>query len=64
MNKYVQPRPFADADTAARKIVEIANGLEPYVDGLLLMQRINGPFPYEHNASPTEYGAGINRAIK
>jgi hypothetical protein len=34
------------------------------VDDLLLMQRINGPFPYEHNASPTECGAGINGAIK
>jgi hypothetical protein len=64
MNKYVQPRPFADADTAARKIVEIANGLEPYMDSRLLVERINGPFLYEHKASPAEYGAGMKRAIE
>jgi hypothetical protein len=29
MNKYVQPRTYDDPDEAARKIVEIANGLEP-----------------------------------
>jgi len=26
--KFVEPRPFADPDAAARKIVEIANGIE------------------------------------
>jgi hypothetical protein len=26
--KFVQPRPFADPDLAARKLVEIANGVE------------------------------------
>ena len=31
MNKYIQPRPYTDPEVAARKIVEIANGLEPYM---------------------------------
>jgi hypothetical protein len=30
--KFVQPRPYADPDVAARKILEIANLLEPYMD--------------------------------
>jgi hypothetical protein len=64
MNKYVQPRPYADPDAAARKIVEIANGLEPYMDGRLLVERLNGPFLYEHRATPAEYGAGLKRAIE
>jgi hypothetical protein len=63
MNKYVQPRPYADPDAAARKLVEIANGLEPYMDGRLLVERINGAFLYEHKGSPAEYGAGIKRGI-
>jgi len=64
MNKYVQPRPYADPDVAARKIVEIANSLEPYMDSRLLVERINAPFLYEHKGSPAEYGAGIKRAIE
>jgi hypothetical protein len=49
---------------AARKIVEIANDLEPYMDGRLLVEKINGPFLYEHKGSAAEYGAGIKRAIE
>jgi hypothetical protein len=64
MNKYVQPRPYADPDVAARKIVEIASGLEHYMDGRLLVERINGPFRIELKGTPAEYGAGIKRAIE
>jgi hypothetical protein len=64
MNKYVQPRPYADPDVAARKIVEIANGLEPYMDSRLLVERINGPFLFELKGTPAEYTAGLNRAIE
>ena len=64
MNKYVQPRAYADPDAAARKLVEIANSLEPYMDGRLLVERINAPLLYEHKAAPAEYGAGIKRAIE
>ena len=64
MNKYMETRPYADPDVAARKIIEIANGLEPYMDGRLLIERINGSFLYEYKGSPAEYGAGIKRAIE
>ena len=60
--KFVNIRPFTDPEAAARKIVEIANGLEPYMDGRLVVERINGPFLYEHKGSPAEYGAGIASA--
>jgi hypothetical protein len=62
--KFVNARPYADFDAAARKIVEIADSLEPYMDGRLLVERINGPFLYEHKSSPAEYGAGIKGAIE
>jgi hypothetical protein len=62
--KFVQPRAFSDPDVAARKIVEIANGLEPYMDGRLLVERINGPFLFELKGTPAEYKAGLDRAIE
>ena len=63
-SKYVHPRPYADPDVAARKIVELANGLEPYMDGRLLIERINGPFLFELKGTPAEYKAGLDRAIE
>jgi hypothetical protein len=37
--KFVADRPYADPEAAARKIMEIANGLEPYMDGRLLIEK-------------------------
>jgi hypothetical protein len=34
------------------------------MDGRLLVERVNAPFLYEHRGTPTEYGAGIERAIE
>jgi RNase P/RNase MRP subunit POP5 len=34
------------------------------MDGRLPLERINGPFHYEHKASPAEYGADLKRAIE
>jgi hypothetical protein len=30
--KYAEPRPYADPDVAASKIVELANAVPPYFD--------------------------------
>ena len=64
MNKYVQPRPYADPDVAARKILEIANSLEPYMDGRLLIELINGPMLFQEKATTAEYKAGLDRCIE
>jgi hypothetical protein len=64
VNKYVQPRPYADPEAAARKIVELANDLEAYMDGRLLIEKINGPFLFELKGTPAEYKAGLDRAIE
>jgi hypothetical protein len=34
------------------------------MDSRLLVERINGPFLYEHKGTPAEYSAGIKRAIE
>jgi hypothetical protein len=59
--KYVKPSPYADHEAAARKLVEIANTIEPAQDGRI--QQINAPMPYEHKATPAEYKAGLDLAI-
>ena len=64
MNKFVQPRPYANPEAAARKIMEIANGLEPYMDGRLMIELINAPMLYQHKATPAEYRAGLDLAVK
>jgi hypothetical protein len=60
--KFVNTRPFADPDVAARKLIEIANGVEA-IHGRIHIEKINGPFLYEFNGSPAEYRAGLDRAI-
>ncbi|SIO67794.1 hypothetical protein SAMN05443247_11887 [Bradyrhizobium erythrophlei] len=54
--KYAADRPFADPDKAARKLIEIANSAEAYMDGRIPIGAINGPFP-------SEYGAGLALAV-
>ena len=42
--KFVEPRLFANLDIAARKLVEIANGVEAVQDGRIYIERVNAPF--------------------
>jgi hypothetical protein len=54
--KFVEPRAYADPEVAARKIMEIANSLEPYMDGRLLTEKLNAamlykPKPLRHNGA-------------
>ena len=63
MNKFVEPRPYADPEAVARKLLEIANAHEPYMDGRILIERLNGPMLFQDNATPAEYKAGLDRAI-
>ena len=62
--KYVSKSPYADPDTAARKIVELANSVEPIQDGRIYIEKINGPMLFDLKATPAEYRAGLKRAIE
>lgn len=62
--KYVEPHLLADPDTAARKIVELANAFEPIQDGRIYIEKINGPFLFQLKGTPAEYKAGLDRAIE
>jgi hypothetical protein len=52
---------FASPDLAARKLVEIANGVEA-VDGCIYIERVNAPF-LAASGSGEELRARIERAI-
>jgi hypothetical protein len=60
--KFVEARALADTEVAARKIVELANAVEPYLDNRILIEKVNGPFLYELRGTPAE--VGLDRAIE
>jgi hypothetical protein len=60
--KYAADRRFADPDKAARRLIEIANSAEAYMDGRIPIEAINGPF-LRAGGSPPEYGAGLALAV-
>jgi hypothetical protein len=61
--KHVNERPFADPQAAARKLVQLASGIEAVQDGRIHIEKINYPFLYTLKASGAEFGAGIKHAI-
>jgi hypothetical protein len=61
--KFATDRPYADPETAARKLVEIANAVETIQDGCIHIELTNAPLLFEHKASPAEYKAGLDLAI-
>ena len=60
--KFVDPHSSADPDAAARKLVEIANGVEAVQDGRIFIERVNEPF-LAAGGSGEQFRAGIERAI-
>jgi hypothetical protein len=61
--RFAKPRPYADPEVAMKKLLEIANSVEPIQDGRIHIEKINGPFLYDHGGKPAEYTAGMNFAI-
>lgn len=61
--KLTAERAYADPETAARKLVEIAAGIEP-VDGRIHIEKINSPFLFKLKAEGSEFGAGLKFAIQ
>ena len=60
--KFVDPHSSADPNAAARKLVEIANGVEAVQDGRIFIERVNEPF-LAAGGSGEQFRAGIERAI-
>ena len=62
--KFATDRPYSDPEKAARKLVEIANGVEVVQDGRVYIELINGPFLFREKGTPDEYKAGLDLAIE
>jgi hypothetical protein len=62
MKKFVADHPFADPDAAARKLIEIANGVEAVQSGRIYIERVNAPF-LAAGGSGDDFRAGIECAI-
>lgn len=56
--KLTEDRPYANPEKAARRILEIANGVEP-VNGRIHTEKVNGPFLFVDKATAAEYRAGM-----
>ena len=61
--KYDEARPYSDPDKAARRILDIANGVEPGLQGQIYIELINYPMLFRDNATPDEYWEGLQRPI-
>lgn len=59
----VGERPYADPEVAARKLVELAKGIEAVQEGRIHIEKINAPFLFTLRGSGPEFGAGIKHAI-
>jgi hypothetical protein len=61
--KFATDRPYSDPEKAARKLVEIADGVEAVQDGRIFIELINWPFLSELKGTPADYKAGLDLAI-
>ena len=60
--KYAADRPYADPEQAARKLLELANAVEPVQDGRIHIEKINEAFLYKARGGVAEYKAGLELA--
>jgi hypothetical protein len=50
--KFTADRHYASPEVSARKLIEIANSVEPAQDGRIFIELINWPFFSEHKGTP------------
>jgi hypothetical protein len=62
MTKFVGERPFADADAAARRLVDYANATEAGQEGRIHIELINAQF-LKAGGTPDQFRAAVDRAI-
>jgi hypothetical protein len=62
--KYVEATPLPDPEAAARKLIEIANGVEAMQDGRIHIEKVNGPFLFDVKGTVEQYKAGLKHAVE
>lgn len=63
--KFADGRHYTNPEAAARKLVELAKGVEPVQDGRIYIERVNAQFVPLLNGSKghPEFGNGLRYAI-
>ena len=61
--KFVAGRPFADPEIAARKLMEIANVVEPVQDGRIHIEKINWPLLHEPRVAKSVRKKGTKECL-
>ena len=64
MKKFVEASPLSDPVTAARKLIESANGVDAAQDGRIFVELLNAPFLFKLRGTPDQYKAGLEHAIE
>lgn len=59
----VVPRPYADPEAAARRLLQIANEVEAW-QGRIYIELINGPFLFRDRGTAAEFAAGLKLLIE
>lgn len=62
--KHTEERPYADPEAAARKLLELAAGVEAVQDGRIYIERVNAQFMFNLKGNGSEFGAGLKHAIE
>ena len=62
--KYVETQVLSDPEAAARKLIEIANGVEAVQDGRIHIEKVNGPFLFDVKGTRDQYLAGLKHAVE
>jgi hypothetical protein len=60
--KFIEPSPFNDPDAAARKLLEIANAIEPAQGGRIYIDLVNAAF-LKAGGTAEQFRDGIKKAV-
>jgi hypothetical protein len=60
----LKPRRCTNPEIAARKLVEIASGVEAVQEGRIHIEKINAPFLFEIKGTPSQYLVGFKHAVE
>jgi hypothetical protein len=60
--KFVEPSRLTNPDATVRKLLEIANAIEPAQDGRIYLELVNAAF-LKPGGTAEQFRAGIQRAV-
>lgn len=62
--KLTESRPYSQPEAAARRLLQIARGIEPVQDGRIHIEKLNYAFLFKEGGSAAEYRAGLDLLVE